>query len=110
MRNLKTSDLFAFARCIKSIGLKEEIKKIAMEANTVQDIASRGFDYFYILFEKAVEKQSEKAIYEFLSGPFEMDPEAIENMDPVDWLEDLSKIADLDKWKAFFRSAAPLMQ
>ena len=33
MRKLNTSDVFAFTRMIKEIGLKEEIKEIASKAN-----------------------------------------------------------------------------
>jgi hypothetical protein len=105
MRKLKTTDLFAFARCIRNIGIKDEIQKIAMEANEVKDIASRGFEYFYILFEKAVDKNSEEHIYEFLSGPFEMTPEQIANMDPLEWMEHISKLADFKTWKTFFITA-----
>jgi hypothetical protein len=110
MRKLKTSDLFAFARCLKDIGLKDEIKKIAMEANNVGDIAEKGFDYFYILFEKVTDNKSEQAIYEFLSGIFEMTPEEVEKMDPIEWLDNLTKIADFNAWKTFFTTAARLMK
>ncbi len=105
MRKLKTSDLFAMARCLKAIGLKDEIKKIAMEANKVEDIAAKGFDYFYILFEKAVDKKSEKPIYEFLSNPFEMTAQEVENLELTELFKGISEVADIATWKAFFKTA-----
>lgn len=106
MRKLKSSDLFAFARCIKNIGIKEEIQKVAKESNTVGDIWEKGFDLIYSLFEKAIEKKSEGFIYEFLSGPFEMTSEEVENMDLLEMMEGVSQLADFKTWKAFFTTAA----
>lgn len=110
MRKLKTSDIFTFARCLRDIGIKDEIKQIAIEANNVGDIAEKGFDYFYILFEKVTENNSEQAIYEFLSGIFEMTPDEVANMDPIEWLDNMTKIADIKAWKTFFTTAARLMK
>lgn len=105
MRKLKTSDLFAMSRCLRDIGLKDEIKKIALEANNVQDIYANGFDYFYILFEKVVDKKSEQHIYDFLSGPLEMEPKEIEDMELTELFKVVSEIADVGTWKAFFKTA-----
>jgi len=56
-----------------------------------------------------VEKNSEKVLYEFLAGPFEMKPEEVENMDPLEWMENMSKLADFKTWKAFFTTGVRLI-
>ena len=105
MRNLKTSDIFEFARCLRKIGIKEELKKVGIQANNIRDITSLGFDVLYDLFELATEKQGETALYEFLSKPFEMTVEEIENMDIDKLFEGVAQLANADTWKCFFKHA-----
>ena len=42
MRKLNTSDVFAFTRMVKEIGLKEEIKGIASKATEEEDVNKVG--------------------------------------------------------------------
>ena len=105
MRKLKTSDLFELARCINKIGLKDEIKKIAMKANNVNDIAENGFEIIFGLIEVASAKKAEKPIYEFLSKPFEMSMEEVENLELAEFIKGLTDIADINTWKTFFKTA-----
>ena len=108
MRGLKTSDLFAFGRCIRQIGLKDELKEIGLKANSVNDISAMGFDVAYGLFEKACEKGSEKPIYEFIAALLECKWEEVRDMDPLDLFEKLKGIANWQQWKGFFKTAARL--
>ena len=71
MRKLKTTDIPAFCRCIKRIGVKEEIKKIAKSADKLNDAWSQGFDLLWNIFDLATEKEGETHLYEFLAGPLE---------------------------------------
>lgn len=104
MRKLKTSDIFAFSRCIKAIGVKEELQNIANDMKQVKDQEKFGIEVMYKLFELASEKKSEKAIYEFLSGPFEMDPKEIENMALNDLFEELKVFSeDASVLASFFK-------
>lgn len=105
MRKLLTKDLFALSRCIKAMGIKDELKKIAMEADSKEDVAEKGFDILFSVIEAASEKQSEKAIYEFLSGPFEMQAQDIETMDITELIQGVREIADVATWKSFFKMA-----
>lgn len=110
MRKLVTKDLFEFCRCIRKIGIKEEVKKIGLEANNIKDISERGFEMIYTIFEIATEKKAEKEIYKFLSGPFEKTAEEIENMELTELAEGIEDIADVKTWKLFFENAAKSMK
>lgn len=105
MRNLITSDLFKGARLIREIGVKEELKKFAESLDPKQSQESVGIDLMLLIFEKATEVKSEACIYEFLSGPFEMSPEEIANMDLFDMVDTLFTIADVEKWQGFLKNA-----
>ena len=105
MRKLKTSDLFALARCITQIGVKEDLKQIGLEANSVKDVTERGFEVAYILFAKVCEKKSEKPIYEFVATLLECKWEEVRDMDPVELLEKLKEVANIADWKRFFKMA-----
>lgn len=114
MRSLQTRDIFAAARMVNKIGIKEEIKKILMEADSIEDIAKKkdeiGYEVLFSMFEKTSEKNGEKAIYEFLSGIFEMTVKEIEVMDPVECMDNILKCADVEKWKSFFSRVASSMK
>ena len=127
MRNLNTRDVFQFARMIKDLGLKEEIKEVSVKATAALNtqaikveeeenaeggaedngnmLESIGMDMLLGLLEKLTEKKSEEAFYKFLSGPFEIPSEEIGGLDPLDLIESLIKIADVQRWKSFLKLA-----
>lgn len=112
MRKLQTTDIFAFCRLINAIGIKEDIKNIAMNAEKIRDIKKEeaGFDLLFSIFEKAIKVNSEDAFFQFCTGIFEMEVTEIKKMNPVEFIEKLMDAADLENWKAFFSRAASLMQ
>ena len=110
MRKLKTADLFAFCRVMKAVGVKEAVQSIAKDANSTADIWDKGFDLIWTIFDAATEKGSEKAIYRFLAGPFEMTEEAVEALDLADFLQMVKKLAQENDLVAFFKSAARAMK
>ena len=105
MRSLKTSDLFALGRCINKIGVKEELKKIGIEANSVKDITDKGFEIVYMLFEKVCAEGSEKPIYEFVAGLLDCTWEEVRNMDPIELFGKLKEVANWNQWLGFFKMA-----
>lgn len=105
MRKLNTSDVFAFTRMIKEIGLKEEIKEIASKATKEEDVSKLGLDMIFTLIEKFSEANSENALYEFLSRPLEVTKEEVGTMDLFDLVEKIMQIADVEKWKTFLKLA-----
>lgn len=112
MRKLETGDVFGFVRMTKKIGITEELKKLIMSKDSIQDLTAEsfGYDLIFLLFDKAAEDNSESEVYKFLSGPLEMEPEEIKKTDPIELMEMLKGIAEPEKWKSFFTSASKLMK
>lgn len=110
MRKLKTADIPAFCRGIKQLGLKDQIKEIAEKSNTAKDVWSFGFDFLWNLFDVATEKHGETVIYEFLSGPFEMTPEEVADLDLDVLITNLKQLAQENNLTGFFKSAAASMR
>ena len=110
MRKLKTTDIPAFCRCLKNIGIKDEIQKIAKEANNAKDIWDKGFDLVWSIFDIATEKKGEKHLYEFLAGVFEVTPKELEDMALAEFLGGLKQIAEENDLVSFFKSAEVLMK
>ena len=110
MRKLQTKDIFAFCRCIKSIGIKDEINKLCKDADNINDIWDKGFELVYSIFEAASEKKSEASIYEFLSGPFEMPVEDIQEMELDKFFDLVKQLAAENNLVNFFKNASALMK
>ncbi len=110
MRKLKTTDIPALCRSVKKLGLREQFKTIAQEANNGQDVWDRGFDLIWGLFDVATEKNGEMAIYEFLAGPFEMTPAEVRDLDLDVLIPNLQQLAAENNLAVFFKSAARLMR
>ena len=109
MRKLKTADLPAFCRCIKRIGVKDEVKALAQNANKVSDIWDMGFDLLWNLFDLATEKNGEEEIYKFLAGPLEMTPEEIADMPLDEFIAAVKQLGEENNLAAFFKSAQAAM-
>ena len=113
MRNLKTSDIFSACRLLSSIGIREEIKEVARQAEESKSKTTKvdmGFDLLFGVIEKATAENAEKEIYKFIADLFECEWESVRDMDPVELLDKLEQVADLDKWKSFFKRVAALMK
>ena len=110
MRKLKTSDIPVLCRCVKKLGLKEQIQTIAKESDTMKDVWARGFDFIWGLFDVATEAAGESCIYEFLAGPFEMTAEEVRDLDIDILLANLQQLARENNLSAFFKFAAQSMK
>lgn len=110
MRKLKTSDIPSLCRSLKKLGLKEEFKKLAQEANSAKDVWEKGFDLIWQLFDVATETAGEGAIYDFLAGPFEMTPEEVADLDLDILIENCQTLARENNLGAFFKFAAKSMK
>jgi len=111
MRKLKTRDVPVLCRCLKAIGIKDEIKAIAQNPEAAKkDAWDKGFDLVYDLFDKATEENGEQYIYTFLSGPFEMDAEAVADMDIADLFAAIKQLAEENDLAGFFGSALRSMK
>lgn len=113
MRNLKTSDIFSACRLLHKIGIREEIAAVAKhaeESKTKKVKVDMGLDLLFGILEKATLENNEKEIYMFISGLFECEWEHVRDMDPIELLDKLEQVADVEKWKSFFGRVAALMK
>lgn len=110
MRKLQTKDIFAFCRCIKAIGIKDEINKLCKDADNINDIWDKGFELVYSIFAAASEKKSETSIYEFLAGPFEMTANEVEKLEITEFFKLIKQLAAENNLVIFFKSASALMK
>ncbi len=112
MRNLETGDVFAFVRLIDEVGIKDQLKNLIMSKDSVADLTAEsfGYDLIFALIEGASKKKAEDAIYEFFGGIMEVSPDELRHSDPTEFLENILKIADVEKWQNFFTSVARLMK
>ena len=119
MRNLQTRDMFNAVRLIKNLNLKEDIRGIILNAANKEDSCEDknnknnmniGVDLLFVILDKSCEKNTEEKVYEFLSGPFECTSEEVAKLDPIDLIDNLSKVANVEKWKAFLSKAVQLMK
>lgn len=110
MRKLKTSDIPAFCRCLKRLGVKDQIKAVAQEANTAQDVWDQGFDLIWNIFDIATEQEGEGHLYEFLAGPFEMTPAEVADLPMADLMANLKQLVEENDLAGFFKFAAKSMK
>lgn len=94
MRKLKTSDIPAFCRCLKKLGVKEKVKDLAQKSDTAADAWSKGFDALWDVFDLATEAEGEAHLYAFLAGPFEMTPEEVADLPLPDLFAKCKQLAE----------------
>lgn len=113
MRGLRTSDLFDACRLISRIGIREEIKEVARQAEENKGKRIKvdfGVDLLLGVIEKATTENAEEEIYKFIANLFGCEWEEVRDMDPCDLLDKLEQVADIEKWKNFFKRVADLMK
>ncbi len=112
MRSLETHDVFAFVRMLDEVGIKDQLKELIMSKDDIQDLTAEsfGYDLLFTILEGASRKNAEEAIYEFFAPIMEKEKDEIRHMDPIDFLEAIMKMADMEKWKSFFTSVAKSMK
>lgn len=110
MRKLKTSDIPSFCRCMKKLGVKDQIQTVAKEANNMRDVWDQGFDLIWGIFDLATEAEGENALYTFLAGPFEMQPQDVADMELEDLFASLQQLAEENNLLNFFKFAAKSMK
>ena len=110
MRKLKTSDIPAFCRCLKKLGFKDKIQTVAKDSDSLKDVWDKGFELIWGIFDLATETEGENALYEFLAGPFEMQPREVADLDFAILFDNLKQLAEENNLIGFFKSAAKLMK
>lgn len=111
MRKLQTHDVFVAAKLIKTIGIRNEVKAMALKVSNGQKLKVEevGVEFFLNVIENASSEEAENGLYDLLGGILEISPADIRTMDPLELLKTLKELAefiDVESWKAFFKSVA----
>lgn len=109
MRGLEVSDIFAAARILKELNLKEKIKSVALESEN-KNIRVMGFDIVWTVMENATTPNAEKMIYGFVGNILEKTNDEIKHMNPTTMLDELLDNISVEEWKAFFKRVLRLIR
>lgn len=113
MRNLETHDVFLAVRLLNKIGVREEIREVAKQAEENKTKKVRfdmGFDLMFGILEKATTENAETEIYKFIANIFECEWEEVRKMKPVALMKKLEEVASFEEWKDFFGYVKRLMK
>lgn len=106
MRKLNVDDLFEAVALTEVINLNilyEEIsKKYQKVPQGEKELKKVGYDIFLELIRQATSKEKKKAIYNFLSRPFECTPEEVGELSLIDCASKLYEAASIKEWRDFF--------
>lgn len=105
MKTLGMEHVFSAGRLLAKMGIREEVRAIAKQAE--ESKAKRiqvdmGFDLLFGIMEKAVQENMENEIYEFLADLLECNPDEVRRMKPLELLKKLEHVASVEEWKDFF--------
>lgn len=116
MRKLRARDIFPFLRLVKELGIRDEIKAIAAQANTAQEAADlaalqfgSGLELVLNLAERAGSQGCESAMYSFLASLFDCNQDEAKELELDDIVGGLKEVTEANNFLAFFRSAAQAM-
>lgn len=126
MRTLISGDLFAALRLVREIGIKEEMRRFAAllgdrEKNdkegkniSLEKLKEElGMELIFGILANCGTPAVEKAFYNFLEGPMEIQAEELREMDLLEFghkVMEMVAMNDLEHWRAFFTSLAGLMK
>lgn len=79
MRKLQTKDVFAALRVITEANIRYDLRAVVATAQSGRevDVQNLGFDVILTCIEHLSGKGAEKLVYDFLAGPWEVDPSEI---------------------------------
>lgn len=106
MRQLKTADIFAFARVIKASGIRADLNAFIQQLSHQDEVDREkvGIDTFLMIAEALVEKNAEKAIYEALAPIMELTPKQVEDLPPSELFANMKQLAKDNDLESFFGS------
>lgn len=102
MRRLTLDDTFNAAELIEIFQLPEVYAKLAKADRS--DPVGFATMAMIVFMKQAGTDENRNKIYEFLSGPFEMNPDDIRKMPLVEVAKGICEVADVEDWKAFLSS------
>lgn len=109
MRKLVTKDLFAMARIVAKMNVKDDLRAIATNS-TGQSRLDVGIDFMLTLLCGASSQAVEKDIYVFLADVLESTPQDIAESDPDVLIKRLTEDEGSKQWADFFSKLVRLMK
>ncbi|MCI8336975.1 MAG: hypothetical protein HFI72_07475 [Peptococcaceae bacterium] len=110
MRKLQTIDVFNALRVVKRAGIKEQlmpyIKELTKKEKSIENL---GIASVLTLVEILSEQKAEMAIYEVLSGPFEVSADDVAKMNLDVFTENLEVLSRENNLPAFFTALAGMI-
>lgn len=105
MKTLGMEHVFSAGRLLMKIGVREEVRAVAKQAEENKSKVIKvdmGFDLLFGILEKAVQESAEEEIYKFIADLLECDPDEVRKMKPLDLCKQLEEVASIEEWKDFF--------
>jgi len=108
---ITTEIFFEAMRLVSSLDIKSDIKELVKQQSEGQKMDQFTFGYELIMkvFDKAVQVNSEKKIYAFLSKVLEKPVDEIKEQSFVTLIDDVMAVADVEEWKILFTKVASLI-
>lgn len=107
MRKILSSDFFAFTRIIKTMGIREELKKIARSVADIKpedkEVATNEMQIEVLMIFVENIGNAEQEVYKFVSGISEKSIEELKDLDV--FMEALQGILAEETLKSFFKLA-----
>ena len=104
MRQLRTGDLFSFARVIKASGIREDLVGYLQKITTEADVTKVGMTTILMIIEALSDKKAESAFYDAVAPVFEMSASDVESMPPSELFANLKQMAEENDLLNFFDS------
>ena len=109
MRKIQTKDVFAAMRLVKKSGMKQQLIPLIEKAAGSAEFTKIGIEGFLTVMEVLSENNSERAMYEVLSGPFEMTAEEIETLDLDELSSMVKELGEQNNVRNFFKALSGLI-
>lgn len=110
-RKLRTSDLFSAMRMINKTGIRDEVVRLANDANKKAfNEREAGVELVLNVIANCGDEGAEKAIYAFLSGVLEHTPAELAEMELDEFTSELIEAIEINReiLVDFFKQAAAL--
>lgn len=108
MRKIMTKDIFATMRVIKKSGMKQQLIPLVKKAAEA-DVAEVGIEGMLTVMEVLAEHNSERAVYEVLSGPFEMTSDEVEALELDELTTMLTELGEQNNLRNFFKALSGMI-
>lgn len=112
MRKLNTPDVFKAFRLLTKSGLKDKLQGIIDDVakNGFKSIEDVGITGLMAAIETLTDEKCERLFYELLSGPYELTPQEVAELDLENQIEMLTKLYEENNLKSFFSALSGLMK